>query len=234
MKYVISLVAGMLTGVALLALLLFFNPLTSSNNLSPLSVTDNEVLFLNYSAVAENSLLYTNDGESQITPHPAKVQQLWEPPVSRTSARAMLLTDGRGEIAGFGIKFSSHSDRTSVLDGEVLVDSVWHIYLPAQGTLFVEQTENYWSYLREVVIPAYWSSGNSWRGTWRGNITSGPGALGTAKVAGGNGRFAAVDTEAVEALSAKAYSVEQGPVAMGGEILIEIPRGETVAGAVTE
>lgn len=234
MKYVISLIAGMLTGVALLLLFLFYNPLTSSNRLSPLSVTDNEVLLLNYSAVAENSLLYTNDGESQITPYPAKVQQLWEPPVRRTSARASLFTDGRGGIAGFGIKFSSDSDRTSVLDGDALVDSVWHIYLPAQGTLFVEQTENYWDYLREIVVPAYWSSGNSWRGTWRGNITSGPGALGTAKVAGGTGRFAAVDTEAVEALSAKAYTVEQGPVAMGGEILIEIPRGETLAGTVIE
>jgi hypothetical protein len=74
-------------------------------------------------------------------------------------------------------------------------------------------------------VPAYRSSGDNWRGAWLGNITHGPGALGTAWVAGGSGQFRGMDTEAVEALSAKAYSVADGPVGVTGEISIELQYG---------
>ena len=104
------------------------------------------------------------------------------------------------------------------------MDSVWHIYLPNRGSLLIAQQENYWDYIREIVLPARWSSGDNWRGTWRGNMTAGPNALGTAQAYGGSGELAGIDTEAVEALTARAYSVEQGPVAMQGELAIEIPR----------
>jgi len=216
----------MICGVAGLAVVLYYNPFIKSNNLSPLTVTDSEVVHLSYSAAASDALVYTNDGESQITPYPAKVLQLWEPTVRQTSVLVTQLLDGRGAPAGFGVKFSSASERTKLLDGEILVDSAWHIYLPERGSLFIDQTENYWNYIRDIVVPAYRSSGDNWRGTWRGNITHGPGALGTAWVAGGSGQFAGMDTEAVEALSAKAYSVADGPVGVSGEISVELQHRE--------
>ncbi|MGI9271164.1 MAG: hypothetical protein ACR2QT_05270 [Woeseiaceae bacterium] len=221
-RYLVVLLVGMLVGGAALAAAVYYNPMASANNLSPLSVTDNEVVRLAYSAAAEDSLIYTNDGESQVSPHPAKVLQLWEPTVRRTTARVTVLADSRGEPVGFGVKFSSHSEATNFLDAEVLVNSVWHIYLPERGSLFIEQSENYWNYIHEIVVPAYRSSGDNWRGTWLGNITDGPGALGTAWVAGGSGQFAGMNTEAVEALSAKAYSVADGPVAITGELSVEL------------
>lgn len=223
MKYLISLLLGMAVGVAAFLTLLYFNPLTSQNRLSPLSVSDNEVTTLNYSAVAQEALVYTNDGESQVAPNPVKVLQLWEPPIRRTDAMATLLHDSRNQLAGIGIKVSSDSENTRILNGEALVDSVWHIYLPGQGSLFVQQQENYWSFLRDIVIPAHWSSGDNWRGNWNGSITSGPGALGTAKVTGGSGVFEGLQTDAVESLLAKAYSVQRGPVAVDGVLAIEIP-----------
>jgi len=226
MKYLISLLLGMLVGAAAFVALLYFNPLTSQNKLSPLSVTDNELISLNYSVVATDALVYTNDGESQVAPFPAKVLQLWEPPIRRTDAMATVLADGRNQLAGIGVKFSSDSESTNILNGEAIVDSVWHIYLPGQGSLFVEQQENYWSYWREIVFPAYWSSGDNWRGIWNGNITSGPGALDTARVVGGSGKFSGLETDGVESIAAKAFSVEHGPVAMNGSLTIEIPRPE--------
>ena len=84
------------------------------------------------------------------------------------------------------------------------------------------------------MIPAYRSSGDNWRGIWLKNITDGPGTLGTALVAGGSGIFAGLDSSAVEALSAKAYTVDLGPVAMTGELTIEIPPMENAATALTE
>ncbi len=223
MKFLVSLLLGIVVGALLTALLVFFNPLGVSNDISPLAVTENEVITLNFSAVPEQSLLYTNNGESRIAPHPTKVLQLWEPPIRRTAAMVTLLADSRGRPAGIGIKFSSDSERTSLLDAAVLVDSVWHIYLPARGSLFIEQVENYWSYIREVVVPAYTSAGDSWKGLWRGNLTAGPTALGTARVRGGSGALAGLETEAVEAATARAYAVDRGPVAIDGELVLEMP-----------
>ncbi len=224
MKYLVSLLAGMSVGVAAFLALLYFNPLMSKNTLSPLSVTDNDIIKLNYSAVAQDSLIYSNDGESQVAPYPTKVLQLWEPTIRRTTAMATVLENSRGQDIGIGIKFSSDSESTRLLNGEIISDSVWHIYLPGRGSLFMQQTENYWNYLHDIVIPARWSSANSWRGAWYSNITAGPGALGTARVVGGSGEFSGLESEGVEALAAKAYSVERGPVAIGGELSVEIPR----------
>ena len=221
-KYLIALLLGMITGVVLLALLLYFNPLNNPKILSPLSVSQNEVLTLNYSAVAADALVYTNDGESQVEPYPPKVLQLWEATIRKTDAMATVLTDSRNEPVGIGVKFSSASESTDILNGKAMVDSVWHIYLPGQGSFFVYQAEYYWNYLREVVIPAYWSSGDNWRGLWNGHITAGPGALATARVVGGNGEFAGMESDAVESLSAQAYSVDHGPVALDSVLAVEV------------
>jgi len=225
-KHLASLLIGMLVGAAMFLALLYFNPLTHQNTLSPISVSEHDVMTLNYSAVAVDSLVYTNDGESHVDPHPAKVLQLWEAPIRRTTAMATILSDSRDRVAGIGIKFSSDSEKTNLLNGEALVDSVWHIYLPGRGSMLIAQSENYWNYLHDVVIPAYWSSGDNWRGVWNGNITAGPGALFTARVVGGGGEFEGLESDAVESLSAKAYSVEKGPVALRGELAVEIPRDE--------
>lgn len=226
MKYLISLLVGAVVGAGFFLLLWYFNPLASTNSLSPLTVTDNKVLSLSYSAVAQDALIYTNNGESQIDPHPTKVLQLWERPIRRTNAMVTVLSDGRGQAAALGVKFSSDSERTNLLSSKVLVDSVWHIIIPGRGSFFIEQTENHWQYLHEIVVPARWSSGDNWRGSWYGNITSGPGALGIAKVTGGSGEMEGLIADAVESLSAKAYSVEQGPVAMTGSLTIEFPEVE--------
>ena len=228
-KYLFALIVGMAVGAVVFLGLLYLNPLTAQQRLSPITVTDNDVVKLGYSAAAQDTLIYTNDGESRVDPHPAKVLQLWEAPIRKTRAIATVLTDSRGQAAGIGIKFSSDSESTNILNGQAIVDSVWHIYMPDRGSLFVTQSENLWSYLREIVIPAYWSSADSWRGIWRGDVTAGPGALGTASVVGGSGEFAGLRSEGVEALTAKAYSVELGPVAIDGELSIEIPREELEA-----
>jgi hypothetical protein len=221
-KYLFALLLGMVTGVVALGLLLYFNPLNNTRILSPLSVSKNEVLTLNYSAVAADMLVYANDGESQVEPYPPKVLQLWEATIRKTNAMATVLTDSRKEPVGIGVKFSSDSESTDILNGKVIVDSVWHIYLPGRGSLFVHQAENYWDYLREVVMPAYWSSGDNWRGLWSGHVTAGPGALATARVIGGSGEFADMESDAVETLSARAYSVDHGPVALDAVLAVEV------------
>lgn len=223
MKYLLSLLLGIAAGVVVAVAFLYYNPFTSGARLSPLAVSERAQFALHYSGIAEHSILYTNDGESRVKPHPDKVLQLWEPPIRLTETLVTVLRDSRNQPAGLGVKFSSRSERTRILNGEALVDSVWYVYLPERGSFMLSQTENYWDFLREVVVPAYWSSGKNWKGNWHGTTTSGPGALGTARVHGGSGEFEGLAAEAIETLSAKAYSTERGPVALDGLLTIELP-----------
>ena len=221
-KYFAGLLLGILLGMVAAATLLFFNPLASRSSLSALSVSNNEILSVGYSAVPTDSIVYTNNGESRIKPHPENIRELWEAPIRRSEVLVTIVTDSRNNPAGIGIKFSSDSEKSRLINGEALVDSAWHIHLVERGSLFVEQTENYWNYLRKIVVPAYWSTANHWKGLWNGNMTVGPGALGTAAVSGGTGEFAGLESEAVEAVSASAYSVSQGPVSMEGRLNIDL------------
>ena len=224
-KYLVALLVGVASGAAAFAVLLYFNPFTSQDSLTPLSVGSNQVIHLSFSPVASDSLVYTNNGERRIKPYPEKVLQLWEASVRRTSAAATILYDARGTMAGIGIKISSDSEATRPLNGEAMVDSVWHVYLPGRGTLFIEQNENYWSYVRDIIVPAYWSSADNWKGNWHGTITAGPGALGLGRAVGGSGEFAEFESTVAESITARAYSVQQGPVAADAHLTIEIPLG---------
>ena len=223
MKYLVALLLGMAIGAILFVLALLYNPLALNRAPSPLSVTDADVISLSYPAVPGESILYTNDGESMHAPRPDKVLQLWEPPIRQTSAMVSLLDNARGEPAGIGVKFSSKSESSRPFQGAAIMDSAWYIYLPGRGSLFVSQQENYWTFLRQVAFPAWRSSSNTWRGTWFGDMTSGPGALGTAAVTGASGSLRGRDMEAVESLSVLAFSSDQGLVSAEGRLMIALP-----------
>lgn len=226
MKYLISLLVGMAIGIALFVLVLYYNPFVGNPSVSPLAVSELDLVDLSYSLVPSESIVYTNDGESHVMPHPAKVLQLWEPTVKQTRGLVTILTDSRGQPAGLGVKFSSDSEQSELINARVLVDSVWHIYLAQRGTFFVDQTENFWPYLHDIVVPARLSSGDNWRGTWHRVMSAGPGALGTARVTGSTGHLSGGEAEAVESVTARAYSAISGPVAMTGNLTIAFPHDE--------
>ena len=223
MKYVVSLLLGMIVGAVLFALALIYNPFSGDARPSPLSVTDAETIVLSYTAVPAESLAFTNDGESLQQPHPPKVPQLWEPRVRQTSAMVAVMHDARGAPVGIGVKLSSRSESTDLLRGDAIVDSVWHIYLPEDGSLFIGQSENYWEFLRQVAFSAWRSSANTWRGVWVDDITAGPGALGTAYAFGSSGRLRNLDMEAVESLTVQAFSSDLGFISAEGRLIIALP-----------
>lgn len=223
MKYVIAFFIGLLVGVAAFALLMYYNPFSAPQTISPLAVSKNPMLSFQYSIVPEDAVLYTSDGEGSTAPFPSGVNELWEPTIDDSRVLVTELSDARGSPMGVGIKFSTDSEDTRLLNSEAIVDSVWHIYLPGRGTLFVEQNENYWAYLRDIVVRSQLNSTDSWRGAWSRVMTTGPNALGTGRVLGGNGRFAGIEGEAVEILNATAYASASGPVAMDGILTVALP-----------
>lgn len=230
MKYLFALLLGLLAGVAIFCFGLVFNPFVSKPGLSPLTVSNAQTMLLSFPHASSESIAYTNGGESNAKPFPEKILQLWEAPIRQTTARALLLQDGRGQPAGLGIKISSLSERTRPLEGTALVDSIWYVNLPGRGVLFIDQSENYWDYLRSVVFPAYRSSADTWKGTWLGTLTAGPGALGTARVIGGSGEFAGLQMLAVETMAVQTWRVEGGPIAADGQLLIEMSSAPVEAG----
>lgn len=223
MKYVIALILGVLTGVVLFAAGLLYNPFIADRGLSPITVTRSEVIALNFSNVPAESIAYTNDGESLHPPFPEKILQLWEAPIRKTSAMSTVMRDARNRVAGIGVKFMSDSESTKLLTGNVITDSVWYLYLPEHGSMFIEQTENYFPFVREVAFPAWRSSANSWRGNWLGDLSAGPGALGTAVVVGGSGRVEGLVMDGLESMSVRAFSMDTGLVSAEGRLLIELP-----------
>jgi hypothetical protein len=227
MKYIVALIAGVLTGSIAAVMFVLLNPLTSPPALSPLAVSQNQLMLFKYSGVPADAILYTNDGESRVRPSPSGVTQLWEPAIEDTTIAVLPLADVRGQRVGLGIKFSSPSESTRLFRGEANVDSAWHVFLPGKGSLFVGQRENYFDFLRQVVLPAQWGKGKNWKGQWRQTVTSGPGMLGTATVTGGSGSFDGLIADAVETRVARAYSARIGPVAAEGELAIEL--GEQLA-----
>lgn len=222
MKYVISMLIGLICGLALFVAGFYLNPFVGQAKLSPLAVSNAKMSSLSYSSVAADSILFTNDGESISRPYPNKVAELWEPAIKDSQVLVTSLTDSRGMPAGIGIKMSSPSEKSRLFNSEIFVNSVWHLYLPGRGTLAIDQTESFWAYLRDIVIPAWRSSSDSWRGSWSRVMTVGPGSLGTARVTGLGGEFDGLQSEAVESLNARAYSVLQGPVSMTGTLNIAI------------
>lgn len=224
-RFLLALVAGFIAGALLFGMLVYFNPITAKAPLSPLLVGSNEIISLSYSLVADDAIVYSDNGEGRVTPTPDRVQQLWEKPIRRSTARAVVVHDAAGNAAGIGFKFASDSEATRLVNGEAFSNSVWHVYLPGRGTFFMEQVENRWHYVRDIVLPAYWSSADSWKGNWNSTITAGPGALGTGRVTGGSGEFAGLVTAGIESLSARAFSLSKGPVAIEGQLTIEVGGG---------
>jgi hypothetical protein len=224
-KYLAALTGGIVTGALVAVAFVFYNPFAVNDRLSPFAVSDRSQLHLNYSAVPDHAILITNSGDEVVEPRPERVAELWEAPISQTTATVALIRNARQQPVGLGIKYASRSERTNILNGELLVDSVWHIFLPRQGSMLLAQTENYFDYVRRIVVPARLAGGDSWKGQWRGSTTAGPGPLSTARVHGGSGRFRGLEAEGMETIVATAYSAEHGPVAMDGSITIEFPPG---------
>jgi len=219
-----ALILGFLTGVLLFLAGFYFNPFSSESQLSPLAVSQSRLVEYSYSRNPRETLALTNNGHGHTATNPARVQELWEPAVEDTEAFVTILRDIAGKPAGIGIKISSWSAESELLSARLLKNSDWHLFVPDHGTAFVEQTENQWPYLRNVVIPGLVK--REWQGTWYGSVTSGPNALRTAKVRGGSGHMQDLRSEAVEFFQVESYSAETGPTRSVGRLTLELDSGK--------
>lgn len=222
MKYLLVLLAGLASGVLLFALLLYANPLVESRATPPITVTGKGEFALGYTATPMGSIAWVDNGESSVRPRPPLIKELEEPAIEDTLLIVTLLQNSRGMPAGFGVKFLSPAEETGLLRGVYPMQSAWHIWLLDRGGLMIDQTENHYFYLRDVVLQAHLDSGDNWRGSWFGVLTDGPNQFGTARVSGGSGSLSGVEGKAAETVTAKAYSAASGPASIDGRITISL------------
>jgi len=184
MKYVLSLLAGLLAGSALAVAALYFNPLTRQS-VEPAGFPD---LAFKFGMAPAATWIATHEEKSKLPVVPAGVPLLWESGIEGSLLTALPLHDASGHFAALGTRIAVPSAATEFLRAGLLVDEYWLISIPGQGTLFMHAVNNEWPLVRDTVVRV-----DLLRRDFRGAAvyapTVGPGA-GGASVAGLSGSLA--------------------------------------------
>lgn len=207
MKYIIAFLLGTSLGVASVALAIYFNPLTAENSKVGINPSPDQTLELYYGSVLADSIAYTNSGNKYLPRRPADIEELWHPTLKWAQAAVHTLMYPDKSVAGIGVKLGAWSGETRPLMGKWLMNSVWYIYLPGSGGMFIEQNENYWPFVRSVALPAFMSGEKQWEGEFATDLTTGPGPAFEGRVVGASGVLRGHRGEAREAIAVSDFSM---------------------------
>ncbi|HKL62590.1 MAG TPA: hypothetical protein VJ883_04430 [Woeseiaceae bacterium] len=235
MKYVLSLLAGLILGATLVLLVLYYNPLTRDNPRVPLTGAPDASVEVFYGTAAD-TVARTGPAEGVFTTVPTSLEALWEPALAGTEARVLALRDVDGRPLGFGVRFAALHSGTRPLNGDLLAASVWNIHLAGRGSLFVDGLDNLWPLARHVLVPAWRADDGTWQGRFAGDLTVGPRPSHVAVMTGGAGVFAGTRGEARESLAVQSFSLREGRVQADGSLLVAIigsTEGSTAGGRVS-
>ena len=207
-------------GALILILGLYFNPLDNQNNMPSLKIFSGNITHLKYSFNPKDILFFA-DKEKYINKlDPNILNKLNEPALKNTRIIFLPLYDNNNNLEGFGIKISSDSKKTNLLSSQTLANSLWHIYLPKKGSFIFHETENFWPYIKNIIIPAHLDKNNNWHGIYRFITTEGPNLDGSGNTIGGHGIFKSKRGFSQESAEITAYSIENGPTIKIGNLRI--------------
>lgn len=184
MKYVLSLLAGLIAGMALAIAALYFNPLTQ-RSVEPTGAPD---WSLQFGLAPAATWIATHNEQRGLPIVPAEVPKLWESGIKGILLTALPLHDASGHLAAFGTRITVPSDSTEFLSAGLLVDDYWLISMPGQGTLFMHAVNNEWPLVRDTFVRVDLLR-RDWRGPGAYAPTVGPGKDG-ASVMGLSGSLA--------------------------------------------
>lgn len=217
MKLLTGFIIGFLLGAGIAAAAVYYNPLTG---VTAPALADEDWLL--YDSPVANNLVLAHDGNVPIRANPEGIPELWESTIEDTVLLLVELRKPDGSLYGLGSRISVLAENTDLLRHGVGLQSHWTVSAPGRGIFFVLQEENIWPVLKEVVLPAYYSE--SWRGSNRYTLTTGPLETGHGLLLGATGEFRAQRGRAVERYEMRRYSRVAGPVDMSAELGILLPR----------
>jgi len=192
---------GVLTGVIVVAGVLYFWPFESENR-TPValeriasSAGTTESFFLN---ITGDIVLATHGGAFPFKPLPEGIAPLGNGQAPNTFA---LVTKFRhrpeGEIVAFGTELEIAHPGSSFLLGKIMTHTLWSIVVPGRGALHLYQTENNWRLFKQVMLPML-LSGKAFDGQFSGVNTLGPLDGYRGRVVGGTGDFAGITGSFIE------------------------------------
>jgi len=214
MKYVLSLVAGLILGAAAAVAMLYFNPLTQSQSV-PLG---NPELSLEYGLSGADIWLSTHDNQLDIPVVPGDVSLLFEDGIRGTWLSAYRLRADSRPVPVPATRISIPSPESELLRSGFLVEDYWLISEPGAGSLFVHAESNQWPLLRDTLVSVDWL-GRDYGGPRKYDPTRGP-ANAAAEVFGLTGTYAGARGRARERLSLESY--DGGLASLSGQLMIRM------------
>lgn len=207
MKIIIAFVVGIALGLAAAAGLLYLNPLYAQNDPVPINTDADWSLTLATDGHFGGALVHTHSDTLPLPRVPTDVEELWHPAHKGVHAFVHAFENQAGEVIGVGVKFAAISEASRALPTKLLLDSDWNVLLPAAGSFFVSQTENYWPFARAVMLPAWKDKQRHWEGTFDGDTTVGPSGTLEAIMIGASGVLRGQRGVAKEAITASRVSL---------------------------
>ena len=223
MKYLLTLVMGLLVGALLGVVALYVNPLTTRETGQP-GAAD---WTLSYESPVSGGLAFTHGGETRLPNHPAGIPELWENTINTMLLSVFRVSspDGRTGVAS---RLSLPSEASELLRRGVVVTDHWVITMPGEGSLFVDADSNLWPFIKRDLFPV-WYLGRAWRGPNSYSPTVGPGLDRTGIVQGATGRFADRSGSSVERYHVSVFNTQRGPDEFEAELFIDLPEIATAS-----
>jgi len=198
MKYVLSLLFGLILGAMTAIAVIVFNPLTLSQS-KPLANAD---MAFDYSM--GTAWVSTHSNRLNVPVVPKGSPLLFQNGIRGSLLTSMPLTGEPGSASAAGTRITVPSSETEFLRSGLVVDDYWLISVPGAGTMFMHSVSNQWPLVRDTVV---WVDllRRRWSGSGQYEPTRGPAAAG-AEVVGMTGTLKELRGVAHEHLSLDAYA----------------------------
>jgi hypothetical protein len=217
MKYFFSALAGIVVGIALGAVCLYYDPLTmrAATPLQGSSWT------LRYTVPEDDLIALTHSDRLPLPLKPEGVDTLWEATIRSAALSVLSLHDAdAGAAAALATRFSKPSRATDLLLRGAILDDYWLVTVPGSGSVFVYDMNNLWPVLRENVVPVSLLR-RPWHGPGEYLTTLGPsGSRGPGLAVGATGRFVGFVGDAAEIYRLNRYSRIHGAEELAGELVL--------------
>jgi len=214
MKYVLSLVGGLLLGAGLAMVAIFFNPLTEGGS----EWSAGREWTFSYTLSPSDVWLLSHARQVDIPVVPSDVPLLFEDGIRGVVVTSMPLTMPTVADAALATRISVPSQESELLSSGLLVEDFWLISVPGRGSVFVDAINNQWPLFRDTVVLVDWLK-QSFDHFGEYDPTRGPTANGAA-VFGLTGDYRNVRGSGRERLVLDSYQGSFGGIA--GQLAIDL------------
>ncbi|MEN7342098.1 MAG: hypothetical protein AAAFM81_04115 [Pseudomonadota bacterium] len=168
MKYVLSLLIGVVAGAAVGLLLVLNNPLAGTEDAPP---TPSDAMMLPVTGQGSSVVMQSATGYPWVTTIPSTAR---EPNIkgSKSAVTVVLTTANGGRDIVYATRIRTLNNDVKPLFGAAGEGSLWHIVVPGKGSLAIYSEDNVWPLIDALLVP--FTLGDAWAGKVDYTSTMGP------------------------------------------------------------